>query len=155
MKNNSQPKLSVQRGSRPERPAEMTHRQASDIVDRVIAKYYHFVPFLTNPTLARATFPDGQRRLAWYELTVVDLSDNAMEGEANVLFVDALTGEPLMLVTDIMLGDPVMGCGWSPNSNRCGFSASTGIPTSVAQHLKVAASSGLSGMYGHPCNLKG
>jgi hypothetical protein len=80
-------------------------------MERVLARHYGFVPvFAVNgPRLVRATFPDGQRRLTWYEVVFIEHS-GLMVGKATGVYVDALTGEPLLLMPDVEVGDPAMTC---------------------------------------------
>ena len=93
--------------------ARITRGQADDIMERVLARYYGFVPvFAVNgPRLVQPTFPDGQRRLAWYEVVFIEFDSGGMSGKATGVYVDALSGEPLLLIPDVEVGDPAMTCG--------------------------------------------
>jgi hypothetical protein len=94
--------------------ARITRPQAGDIAQRVLARHHGFAPLTEangSPRLVRATFPDGRRRLAWYEVVVIDDGGASLEGKATVVYLDALTGEPLMLIPDVGVGDPCMACG--------------------------------------------
>jgi len=55
--------------------ARITRGRPTTIMQRVLARYYGFVPvFAVNgPRLVQPTFPDGQRRLAWYEVVFIEL----------------------------------------------------------------------------------
>lgn len=98
-----------------EQVANITRLQASNIANRIV--YRHFgvteLPDTDYLGLVQATFPDGQRRLAWYK--VVTLETYGAESKASIVYVDALTGEPLLLMTDVLLTyDPCfypLGCG--------------------------------------------
>lgn len=63
-----------------------------------------------GPTLVRATFPDGERRLAWRRISLISEDDMGMSGVAAAVYLDAATGEPLALVRDIYVCEP----SWSP-----------------------------------------
>lgn len=70
-------------------------------------------PFLfygEGPTLVQATFPDGERRLAWRRTNLISEDDTGMSGVAAAVYLDAATGEPLALVRDISVCEP----SWSP-----------------------------------------
>lgn len=85
----------------------ITAERAGDFISRILG----FFPIHDEPTLAEATFPDGQRRLVWYRFDLVDTGQHDMEGQVPCLFIDALSGEPLLLVTDLVVFDPCMaGC---------------------------------------------
>jgi hypothetical protein len=94
------------------RAARITPAQADDIMERMLARQSGFVPYSKpdSPHLAWATFPDGQRRLFWYEAVLVAF-DGSMSGKAAATCLDAATGEPLMLIPDVPIGDPCMTCG--------------------------------------------
>ena len=61
-----------------------------------------------GPALVQATFPDGERRLAWRRVSVI--SDTGMSGVGAAVYLDATTGEPLALVRDIPVCEP----SWTP-----------------------------------------
>jgi len=63
-----------------------------------------------GPTLVRATFPDGKRRLAWRRTSLISEDDIGMSGVAAAVYLDAATGAPLALVRDIYVCEP----SWSP-----------------------------------------
>lgn len=92
--------------------ARITRAQASDTMERILARYHGFVPLMeaNGPRLVRATFPDGQQRLAWYEVVFIKMYDGGLAGEATGVYVDALTGEPLLLIPNVAVGDPCMTC---------------------------------------------
>ncbi len=92
--------------------ARITREQAGDVMERVLARYHDFVPLMeaNGPRLVRATFPDGQRRLAWYEVVFIKMHTGGLAGEATGVYVDALTGEPLLLIPNVGVGDPCMTC---------------------------------------------
>jgi hypothetical protein len=74
--------------------ARITRGQADDIMERVLVRHYGFIPaFAANgPRLVRATFPDGQRRLTWYEVVFIEYDSGGLSGKATGVYVDALTG---------------------------------------------------------------
>jgi uncharacterized membrane protein len=92
---------------------KVTGGQASAIIDRVIARYTGNRLFFSNPILVQATFPDGQRRLAWAVFDVIEPATgkySGLGGKAIGVYLDASTGEPLMLVTDTIVMDVGFGC---------------------------------------------
>jgi hypothetical protein len=99
--------------------ARVTREQAHTIVNRVIVRHYGLpfylspaYPFLSHgPKLVWATFPDGERRLAWYQVVILDDGGATLMGRAAAVYLDARTGEPLVLITDVVVGDPWMTCG--------------------------------------------
>jgi hypothetical protein len=94
-------------------PARITREQAGDIMERVLARHYGFIPLFkaNGPLLVRAAFPDGQWRLAWYEVVLIDSGGASLEGKATAVYIDALSGEPLLIIPDAAVGDPCMTCG--------------------------------------------
>ena len=70
-----------------------------------------------GPTLVQATFPDGERRLAWRRTLLISQDDMGMSGVAAAVYVDAATGEPLALVRDIYVCEP----SWSPLFMSSGY----------------------------------
>lgn len=81
-------------------------------VIRTQVDVHPFINFLygEGPTLVRATFPDGERRLAWRRTLLISEDDMGMSGVAAAVYLDAETGEPLALVRDIYVCEP----SWSP-----------------------------------------
>lgn len=86
------------------RESQITAEKAGDLINRI----FSFFPIHDEPTLAEATFPDGQRRLVWYRFDLVDSGPYDMEGQYPGLFIDAGSGEPLLLVRDLIIFDPTM-----------------------------------------------
>ncbi len=82
----------------------------------VITRYYDFhgasgAPLTgVTPRLVFATFPDGQRRLAWVFGLLVSTRHDFMSANAAMVYLDANTGAPLLLLTDITVGDPSFTC---------------------------------------------
>jgi hypothetical protein len=83
--------------------APITGLRANDIIQRVLARHYGFVPFfvLGSPGLVQATFPDGQQRSAWCGVTMREYHEETQLGKATAVCIDALTGEPLMVIPDV------------------------------------------------------
>jgi hypothetical protein len=89
--------------------------RAALIAWQVIRTHVGIQPFQSflygeGPTLVQATFPDGERRLAWRRTFLISEDDMGMSGVAAAAYVDAATGEPLALVRDIHVCEP----SWSP-----------------------------------------
>jgi hypothetical protein len=63
-----------------------------------------------GPTLVQATFPDGERRLVWRRIDLINEDETGMSGVAAAVYLDAATGEPLALIRDIYVCEP----SWSP-----------------------------------------
>jgi hypothetical protein len=70
----------------------------------------YFLFYGEGPTLVQATFPDGQRRLAWRRTDLISEDEMGMSGVAAAVYLDAATGEPLALIRDIPVCEP----SWSP-----------------------------------------
>lgn len=96
-------------------PGTLSADRAALIAWHVIRKHTDVQPLQSflygeGPTLVRATFPDGERRLAWRRTLLISEDDIGMSGVAAAVYVDAATGEPLALVRDIYVCEP----SWSP-----------------------------------------
>lgn len=93
--------------------AEITTARAKSVANRVITKSYGFsIPefsYSYGPELVWATFEDGQERMAWYYVLLIDHFEVLMS-RGVVVYVDANTAEPLMLLTNVVVGDPQMVC---------------------------------------------
>jgi hypothetical protein len=70
----------------------------------------HFLFYGEGPTLVQATFPDGERRLAWRRTDLISEDEMGMSGVAAAVYLDAATGEPLALIRDVSVCEP----SWSP-----------------------------------------
>jgi hypothetical protein len=100
-------------------PGTLPADRAALIAWHVIRKHTNVQPFQGSsygflygegPTLVQATFPDGERRLAWRRTLLIGQDDMGMSGVAAAVYLDAATGEPLALVRDIYVCEP----SWSP-----------------------------------------
>lgn len=97
-------------------PGTLPAGRAALIAQHVINQHiggqdlFSFFFYGQGPTLVQATFPDGERRLAWRRVSLISEDEQGMYGVAAAVYLDAATGEPLALVRDIPVGEP----SWSP-----------------------------------------
>jgi hypothetical protein len=108
-------------------PDALPADRAALIAWRVIQKHvrdkaFHSVfMYAEGPTLVRTTFPDGNQRLAWRRISLVNLDSSYMIGTAASVYLDARTGEPLALVQDIYVSEPSWGPLFFGSANRAGL----------------------------------
>lgn len=88
-------------------------RIAGQVASQVIGRHRPavFALYAYGPHLTRLTLPDGQERLAWYQVVVTNDGGSTLMGKADVVYVDAKTAHPLLRITDVGVGDPSFACG--------------------------------------------
>ncbi len=97
-------------------PGTISPDRAAFIAYHVIDRHFgspnlqNALTYGEGPTLVRATFPDGQPRLAWRIISLLTEDEFGMSGVAAAVYLDAGTGEPLALVRGIRVCEP----SWSP-----------------------------------------
>jgi hypothetical protein len=97
-------------------PGTLAPDRAALIAQHVINQHigsqdqFSFFFYGQGPTLVQATFPDGERRLAWRRVSLMSEDEHGMSGVAAAVYIDATTGEPLALVRDIPVCEP----SWTP-----------------------------------------
>jgi hypothetical protein len=90
----------------PVQPDVISACDAERIADQVIGPSK--LGYAQGPTLFRATFPDGNRRLTWLRTVLTEIDWGSEMGKATALFLDAHDGAPLAVIQDIPVGDPAM-----------------------------------------------